>query len=87
MLMRKGLIEIVKNQSFGDAPSLEKLIKYCKDYSLVPKDQLDDLERLREVTYFAEWWKGRVPTRGEWKWAVANCKSIIMQLFDLQDVA
>lgn len=88
MLMRKGLVEVVgPNHSFGVSPSLDKLIKHCEGSSLVPDDLLADLERLREVTFFAEWWNGRAPTKGEWKWALANCKSIIERLFDLQAVA
>ena len=88
MLMRKGLVEVVgPNHSFGASPSLDKLIKHCEESSLVPNDLLADLERLREVTFFAEWWNGRAPTKGEWKWALANCKSIIERLFDLQAVA
>lgn len=88
MLMRKGLLEIIgANQSFGESPSLQKLIKHCELNKLISEELLVDLERLREVTYFAEWWTGRVPSRGEWKWALERCKSIIDQLFDLQPVA
>lgn len=88
MLMRKGLVEVVgQDHSFGASPSLDKLIKHCTEHSLVPADLLSDLERLREVTFFAEWWNGRAPTKGEWKWALANSKSTIERLFDLQAVA
>lgn len=88
MLMRKGLIEIVgSNHSFGASPSLEKIIKHCEGNGLVPENLRSDLEKLREITFFAEWWSGRAPTKSEWKWALANCKSIIERLFDLQAVA
>lgn len=87
MLMRKGLVEIVgQSHSFGDSPSLEKLIKYCKEQNLFPDGLLADLERLREVTFFAEWGSGRIPTKGEWKWALANSKSVIEHLFDFQPI-
>lgn len=87
MLMRKGLIEVVGNHDFGASPSLEKLIERCKAQQLLPSELIEDLERLREVTFFAEWWNGRVPIKSEWKWALLNCKRIVEALFDHQPMA
>lgn len=88
MLMRKGLVELVgPNHGFGASPSLEKLLAHDRTKTLLPESLIDELERLREITYFAEWWGGRVPSKADWKWAVANCKRIIQSLFDLQPIA
>ena len=88
MLMRKGVVELVDpKHAFGPSPSLEKLLEHGRKNNLLPADVIDELERLREITYFVEWWRGRAPTKGDWKWAVANCKRIIQSLFDLHPIA
>ena len=87
MLVRKGLTTIAgTNQSLGLAPSLQDLLAICREKGVLPADLDRDLERLRNVTYFAEWWQGRVPTRDEWKWALDNCRRVVQALFDLQPV-
>jgi hypothetical protein len=88
MLMRKGLMALVgTNHVFGLSPSLTELITHCVESRLLSADLAKDLERLREVTYYAEWWKGRVPPRDEWKWAVHNCRRTVQALFDRQPIA
>ena len=33
------------------------------------KDGLE-IERLREISFIAEWWSGRSPTHGDWNWGM-----------------
>jgi hypothetical protein len=86
MLMRKGVIAIVGSHDVGQTPSLERLLLLCKERKLIPVVLADDLERLREVTFFVEWWGGRVPSKAEWKWALQNCERVVEALFDQQSV-
>ncbi|MCK5110363.1 MAG: hypothetical protein KAQ94_02495 [Arcobacteraceae bacterium] len=87
MLMRKGLVTLLPNHSFGDSPSLTKLIDSALELEKISSDEKDELEKLRNITYYAEWWGGDAPKREEWKWAISNCKQIIEKLFDKQLIA
>jgi hypothetical protein len=86
MLMRKGLSDVIPNHGLGESPSLEKLILKAKNNTIIPTDLCEDLEKLRKVTYYAEWWDGDAPTHGEWKWAIENGEKIITSLFDVQKI-
>ena len=87
MLMRKGLVAISpSNHGLGDSPSLQKLIELNKNNGRLTQADAVDLERLREITFFAEWWSGRSPTHGDWNWAMQNCTKVVEQLFDKQSV-
>lgn len=88
MLMRKGLLEIVgKDHCLGSSPSLEKLISQCESGKKIPIELINDLKKLRSITFYAEWWGGDAPNKIEWKWALDNCEGIIQNLFDHQAVA
>ena len=86
MLIRKGLIDLIPNHGLGESPSLAKLISQAKRDTVIPAELCDDLEKLRNVTYYAEWWDGDAPTHGEWKWAIENSEKIITELFDMQKI-
>ncbi len=56
MLMRKGLVAISpSNHGLGYSPSLQKLIELNKNNGRLTQADAVDLERLREITIFAEW--------------------------------
>ena len=83
MLMRKGLLIVLgSNAPQSDSPKLEEMIQICLNQNHLPLALLQKLERLREVTYYAEWWSGRRPTISEWKWAVQHCREIVKELYD-----
>jgi hypothetical protein len=84
MLMRKCLVALYPEHDFGPSPSLMKLINKCFELEKISESEKDDLEKLRHITFYAEWWGGEAPTHGDWKWAISNCQSIIQQLFDKQ---
>jgi hypothetical protein len=65
MLMRQGLVCLVPDHSFGVSPSLSKLIALCSEDELISDDLKVELERLRHITFYAEWWDGDIPTHGE----------------------
>jgi hypothetical protein len=87
MLMRKGLVLLNPDHELGVSPSLAKLINKSSDRELISAEEKEELEKLRDVTFYAEWWGGNSPTQGDWKWALTNCKSIIERLFDKQKIA
>lgn len=78
MLMRRGLMAMVDTPANED-PSLLKMLPRAE--GKLGNDLKDKLERLRAVTYYAEWWRGDTPTGEQWQWAVENAKSLIEQLF------
>jgi hypothetical protein len=86
MLMRKGLSDLIPNHDLGESPSLAKLILKAESALLISTELCDDLEKLRNVSYYAEWWDGDAPTHGEWKWAIENGEKIITSLFDVQKI-
>jgi hypothetical protein len=56
MLMRKGLVAISpSDHGLGDSPSLLKLIELNIKNGCLMQEDASDLERLREITFFAEW--------------------------------
>ena len=63
MLMRHGLVSLISDHGLGVSPSLNKLIPMCFDRKLLSEQERDDLEKLRNVTFFAEWWDGTKPTK------------------------
>lgn len=87
MLMRQGLVSLVPNHTFGPSPSLVKLISLCHEKGLISDAESEDLEKLRNVTFYAEWWDGDAPTHGEWEWALENCKPILRDLFRKQSLS
>lgn len=86
MLMRQGLITLIPDHNFGDSPSLSKLIDFAFTKNLITQIEKDDLEMLREITFYAEWWGGRKPTHAQWQWALLNCKSIVKNLYLKQPI-
>ncbi|BDF95858.1 MULTISPECIES: hypothetical protein [unclassified Pseudoalteromonas] len=86
MLMRQGLVCLVPEHGFGPSPSLSELIPLCQEKGLISEEEQLDLEKLRNVTFYAEWWDGDAPTHGEWQWALDNCKSIVRNLFNRQPI-
>jgi hypothetical protein len=87
MLMRKGLTSLLPNHGFGKNPSLKNLIDlYIEEKNITEKEELD-LKKLRNITYYAEWWAGDTPTHSDWKWALDNCEKIIKNMFDKQLIA
>jgi hypothetical protein len=86
MLLRKMLVELIKNtlhnQSLPPSPSLKDLIRIAKENNLLPSELIGNIEKLRQISYFAEWWGGDSPTHGDWKWAVRNAKPIIEAIYD-----
>lgn len=87
MLMRQGLVCLVPDHGFGPSPSLTKLIPLCSQKNLISPEEAENLEKLREITFYAEWWDGRAPNHGQWRWALSNCKLIIRTLFERQPIA
>ena len=87
MLMRKGLVALEPQHGLGVSPSLSKLIVQCEQKNLISPEEKEELEKLRNVTFYAEWWDGDVPTQGDWKWALENCRDLIEQLFNKQPIA
>lgn len=86
MLMRKGLVMLVPNHDFGPTPSLFKLIDLCKEQDKISIEEKIELDKLRDITFYAEWWAGDIPTQGDWNWALENCRNIIGKLFDKQPI-
>ena len=84
MLLRKGLVALYPDHEFGPSPSLKKLISKCLELKKISQSEQVDLDKLRHITFYAEWWGGDAPTHGDWKWAIDNCQPIIQQLFDKQ---
>ncbi len=87
MLLRKGLISLVSNHNLGDTPSLIKLISLAFDGNFLSEEEKQDIDKLRNITFYAEWWNGDVPTHTEWNWALDNCKSIVKNIFEKQPIA
>lgn len=87
MLMRHGLVCLVPTHNLGPSPSLNKLIPMCFDRRLLSENERDELEKLRNITFYAEWWHGDKPTQAEWEWALSNCKEIVRCLFGKQPIA
>lgn len=87
MLMRKGLVALVPEHDFGVSPSLNKLIPFCLNEGKITEADVIELERLRNITFYAEWWDGDVPTHEDWKWALENGQKIVQKLFDKQPIA
>lgn len=86
MLMRKGLVILQPNHGLGSAPSLEELILVCFETGQLDEMEKNDLEKLRDITYYAEWWDGDVPTYESWNWGIAHSPLIIQKLFDKQPI-
>lgn len=87
MLMRKGLVILKSNHDLGVSPSLSKLIKMCYEEKKITEIERNDLEKLRNITFYAEWWDGDAPSHGDWKWAITESPKIIQLLFDKQKIA
>jgi hypothetical protein len=87
MLMRQGLVCLIPNHGLGVSPSLKALISSSLQKGLISQGEHDDLEKLRDITFYAEWWDGTVPTHEQWEWALSNCKRIIRGRFAKQPVA
>jgi hypothetical protein len=87
MLMRKGLVDLVPVHNLGPSPSLNKLIPMCLESGKISTQERESLEKLRNITFYAEWWAGDTPTHEEWKWAIENSPNIIQNLFDKQPIA
>lgn len=87
MLMRQGLVCLVPEHGFGPSPSLVKLIPLCLAKDLISKEEAANLDNLREITFYAEWWDGRAPNHGQWRWALENCKNIVRTLFEKQPIS
>ena len=87
MLMRQGLVCLVPKHELGPSPSLSKLIQLCNEKQLISDDDKNDLEKLRHITFYAEWWDGDAPTHGEWNWALDSCKDIVRKLFEKQPIS
>lgn len=86
MLMRQGLVYLVPDHGLGPSPSLTKLISLCYEKNLISLQEKDDLNRLRSITFYAEWWGGDPPTHGDWAWALNNCKGIVRAIFEKQSI-
>lgn len=85
MLIRNGLISLLPNHRFGSCPEIYSLISTCFDKKIITKEEKDDLERLRDITFYAEWWWSKnPPTYSDWKWALDNSKRIIYNLLEKQ---
>ncbi|MBL0709894.1 MAG: hypothetical protein JJV99_02590 [Colwellia sp.] len=87
MLMRKGLVVLKPDHGLGVSPSLSSLIKMCHSERIITEEEKANLEKLRNITFYAEWWDGDAPTHGDWKWAIVESPKIIQQLFDKQKIA
>ncbi len=87
MLMRKGLSAIaLKKHHLGDSPSLRDLISLVQSNNRLTETEAADLERLRDVTYFAEWLSGNPPVYTDWYWALENSQRIIENIMNKQSV-
>lgn len=86
MLMRKSLVALLPDHNLGMSPSLNKLISMYFDSGKISQNEKDDLDKLRRITFYAEWWTGDVPTHEEWKWAIENSLLIIQSLFNKQPI-
>ncbi|MFY8272595.1 hypothetical protein AAEU32_00370 [Pseudoalteromonas sp. SSDWG2] len=86
MLMRKGLAALVPEHEFGFSPSLSKLIPQCLAEGKILEEESLKLEKLRNITFYAEWWDGDVPTNEDWQWALENGQKIVQRLFDKQPI-
>jgi hypothetical protein len=84
MLMRKGLSALVTSSDMGDTPSIQKLIEQCRDEKKLSTQDIEEIEKLRNVTFYAEWWSGNPPTVEDWSWALNNCQSIIEKIYNKQ---
>ena len=87
MLMRKGLVAVIPEHNLGSSPSLAVLIERCFKEGKITSQEKEDLEKLRAITYYAEWWTGDVPTHEEWNWAIENSPAVIQKLYDKQAIA
>jgi hypothetical protein len=87
MLMRKGLVALSPDHNFGPSPSLAKLIPMCFEAGKISAQEKENIEKLRNITFYAEWWAGDAPTHEEWKWAIEKSPEIIHTLFDKQPIA
>ncbi|MDR5015232.1 hypothetical protein RF663_13465 [Aeromonas veronii] len=86
MLMRQGLVCLYPNHGLGPSPSLSELICMCRNESFITENEAVDLEKLRHITFYAEWWDGDIPNHGDWQWALENCRNIIRNIFDKQPI-
>lgn len=84
MLMRQGLVCLVPDHNLGVSPSLQKLIALALERDILSDSEFQEFEKLRNVTFYAEWWDGNVPTHKDWEWSLNNCKLLIKQLFEKQ---
>ncbi|ARU54614.1 hypothetical protein OLMES_0511 [Oleiphilus messinensis] len=85
MLLRKGLLYLIPLDHEIrklDTPSISQLIAVCDEHQLISKADLEGIEKLRDITFYAEWWSGTVPSQGDWRWAIENCRVIVMMIFD-----
>lgn len=87
MLMRQALVCLVPEHSLGISPSLQKLISLAFEKNIISQNEYEKLEKLRNVTFYAEWWDGDVPTYELWDWSLKNCKQIVKGLFEKQLIA
>jgi hypothetical protein len=42
------------------------LINHSVDKQIISFDLGEELEKLRNITYYAEWWNGDIPTSENW---------------------
>lgn len=87
MLMRQGLVCLLPNHGLGVSPSLKTLIANSLQKGLITQSEHDDLEKLRDITFYAEWWDGTAPTHEQWEWALNNGQQIVRGLFAKQPIA
>jgi hypothetical protein len=87
MLMRKALVFLNRNHELGPSPSLKKLIQSSLENGKLTQEECDNLERLRNITFYAEWWGGDAPTFADWDWALKNSKNIVQKLFGKLSIA
>ncbi|WP_028874506.1 hypothetical protein [Tepidiphilus margaritifer] len=89
MLMRYGLGRLLREQAgdlHHDDPALANAIRRCYEHRIISEAERESLEKLRRITYYAEWWQGTPPTYEEWDWAIENAKSIIRALLSKQKI-
>ncbi len=86
MLMRKGLVMLVPNHNLGINPSLSALINLCDEQGKISAEERTNLDKIRHVTFYAEWWAGEVPTQGDWNWTLKNYRNVIGELFEKQPI-
>lgn len=87
MLMRQGLVCLVPDHNLGVSPSLKVLLEIAKNKNIISDTEVRELEELRDITFYAEWWGGNTPTHEQWEWAILNCKRIVRGLFAKQPIA